>query len=169
MEQKVQRYFLETKNKKDLNPAVCGIYNLKILEQGKDDPQFCKFLYQKIGEDFHWKDRLAWSLDEWKNYLNNEKLKFFTAFVGDEPVGYYEYLNHYDIREVEITYFGIFKNYFGKKLGGYLLTHALENAWKHNPRRVWVHTCTLDHPNALRNYIARGMSIFKKEFVTVVN
>ena len=110
MEQKVQRYFLETKNKKDLNPAVCGIYNLKILEQGKDDPQFCKFLYQKIGEDFHWKDRLAWSLDEWKNYLNNEKLKFFTAFVGDEPAGYYEYLNHYDIREVEITYFGIFKN-----------------------------------------------------------
>ena len=101
--------------------------------------------------------------------INNEKLKFFTAFVGDEPAGYYEYLNHYDIREVEITYFGIFKNYFGKKLGGYLLTHALENAWKHNPRRVWVHTCTLDHPNALRNYIARGMSIFKKEFVTVVN
>jgi len=169
MEQKVQRYFLETKNKKDLNPAVCGIYNLKILEQGKDDPQFCKFLYQKIGEDFHWKDRLAWSLADWKNYLDNEKLKFFTAFVGDEPAGYYEYLNHDDIREVEITYFGIFKNYFGKKLGGYLLTHALETAWKHNPRRVWVHTCTLDHPNALRNYIARGMSIFKKEFVTVVN
>ena len=65
MDQKVQRYFLEIKNKKNFNPAVCGIYNLSIAEQGKEDPQFCKFLYQKIGEDFHWKDRLAWSIDDW--------------------------------------------------------------------------------------------------------
>ena len=64
--------------------------------------------------------------------------------------------------------FGIFKKFFGKKLGGYLLSHALKNAWSHNPKRVWVHTCTLDHPNALRNYIARGMNIFKKENIKVV-
>ena len=62
---------------------------------------------------------------------------------------------------------GIFKDYFGKKLGGYLLTHALRSGWSHQPSRIWVHTCTLDHPNALRNYIARGMSIFKKENVNV--
>lgn len=167
MDKKIKRYFLETKSKNDINPSVCGIYNLKILEKGKDDPQLCKFLYEKIGRDFYWKDRLVWSLGDWNNYLNNEKLKFYTAFVGEEPAGYYEYLNHEDIKEVEITYFGIFKNYFGKKLGGYLLTHALETAWKHNPQRVWVHTCTLDHPNALRNYIARGMNIFKREMVSV--
>jgi GNAT superfamily N-acetyltransferase len=167
MDQKVQRYFLEIKNKKNFNPAVCGIYNLSIVEQGKEDPQFCKFLYQKIGEDFYWKDRLAWSIDDWANYLENEKLRFFTAYAGEESVGYYEYLYHDDKQEVEITYMGIFKNYFGRKLGAYLLTHALESGWKHNPKRIWVHTCTLDHPNALRNYIARGMSIFKKELVSV--
>ena len=102
-----------------------------------------------------------------KNYLDSKKLKFYTAYIGEEPVGYYEYLNHEDTKEVEITYFGIFKNYYGKKVGGYLLSHALETAWKHSPKRVWVHTCTLDHPNALRNYIARGMNIFKKEAVSV--
>ncbi len=167
MDKKVQRYFLEMKNKENLIPSVCGIYNLTIQERGKEDPQFCKFLYYKIGEDFHWKDRLAWSISDWDNYLKNEKLKFYTAYVGDDVAGYYEYLHHDDIQEVEITYFGIFKNYFGKKLGAYLLTHALETGWKHSPKRVWVHTCTLDHPNALRNYIARGMSIYKKELVLV--
>ena len=54
MDKKVQRYFLEMKNKENLIPSVCGIYNLTIQERGKEDPQFCKFLYHKIGEDFHW-------------------------------------------------------------------------------------------------------------------
>ena len=103
MEKKVQRYFLEIKNKKEFTPAVCGIYNLKVLEQGKEDAQFCKFLYQKIGEDFHWKDRLKWSLEEWRHYLDSEKLKFYTAYVGEEPAGYYEYLNHEDINELTIA------------------------------------------------------------------
>ena len=163
----IQRNFLETNSKLDLIPAECGIVNLKIEESDKKDPQFCKFLYQKIGEDFHWKDRLAWSLKEWENYLNQSKLKFCVAKVGEDVAGFYEYLNHEDKKEVEITYMGIFKEYFGKKLGGYLLTHALRNSWSHNPERVWVHTCTLDHPNALKNYIARGMNIFKKENVTI--
>ena len=168
MPENVQRYFLEMQSKNDLIPVECGIFNLKVEEIGKEDPAFCKFLYQKIGEDFHWKDRLFWSVEQWKNYLSSEKLKFYTAYVCDEPAGYYEYLNHSDKGEVELTYFGIFKKFFGKKLGGYLLSHALKNAWSHNPKRVWVHTCTLDHPNALRNYIARGMNIFKKENIKVV-
>ena len=126
-----------------------------------------KFLYQKIGENYSWKDRLAWSLDDWKAYLNQKKLKFFIAKVGEDIAGYYEYLNHEEKKEIEITYFGIFKEYFGKKLGGFLLTHALRMGWAHNPKRIWVHTCTLDHPHALRNYLARGMNIYKKEKVKI--
>ena len=110
MPENVQRYFLEMQSKNDLMPVECGIFNLKVEEIGKEDPAFCKFLYQKIGEDFHWKDRLFWSVEQWKNYLSSEKLKFYTAYVGDEPAGYYEYLNHSDKGEVELTYFGIFKN-----------------------------------------------------------
>ncbi len=162
---KVQRYFLETKSKLDLHPAECGIFNLKIEEKGKEDPSFCKFLYKKIGENFQWKDRLIWTDSDWSTYLSNQNLRFFTAYVGDDIAGYYEYIHHPEKKEVELAYFGIFEKYFGKKLGGYLLTHALKNAWSHEPERIWVHTCNLDHPNALKNYIARGMNIFKKEVI----
>ena len=163
----IQRYFLETTSKEEISPKECGIAGLVIEENDKSDPQFCKFLYQKIGENYSWKDRLAWSLDDWKVYLNQKKLKFFIAKVGEDIAGYYEYLNHEEKKEIEITYFGIFKEYFGKKLGGFLLTHALRMGWAHNPKRIWVHTCTLDHPHALRNYLARGMNIYKKEKVKI--
>ena len=89
------------------------------------------------------------------------------AKIGNEVAGFYEYLYHEEKNEVELTYMGIFREYFGRKLGGYLLTHALRSGWSHNPNRIWVHTCTLDHPNALKNYIARGMNIFKKESVKI--
>lgn len=163
----IQRYFLEMHTKDDINPLECGLAGISIEENDKRDPQYCKFLYKKIGEEYHWKDRLAWSMEQWGDYLNQEKLKFFVAKKGEDPVGFYEYLNHKDKKEVEITYMGIFKEYFGKKVGGYLLTHALRESWNHKPSRVWVHTCTLDHPNALRNYIARGMNVFRKEKVTI--
>ena len=163
----VQRFFLDMNSKMDLVPAECGIAGLAIEESGKSDPQYCKFLYQKIGEDFHWKDRLAWSIEQWGDYLSKKNLKFFIAKIGNNVAGFYEYLHHDEKKEVELTYMGIFKEYFGKKLGGYLLTHALRSGWSHQPSRIWVHTCTLDHPNALRNYIARGMSIFKKENVNI--
>jgi hypothetical protein len=64
---------------------------------------------------------------------------------------------------MEIAYFGIFKEFFGKGIGGYLLTDAILNSFKIKINKVWVHTCTLDHPNALKNYLARGMTIFKTE------
>ena len=163
----IQRYFLEMHSKDDLNPLECGLAGVTVEENDTTDPQYCKFLYQKIGEGYHWKDRLAWSLEQWSDYLNQKKLKFFVAKKGEDPVGFYEYLHHDEKKEVEITYMGIFREYYGKKIGGYLLTHALRKSWSHQPTRVWVHTCTLDHPNALRNYIARGMNIFKKEKVTI--
>ena len=154
-------------SKDDLNPLECGLAGVTVEENDTTDPQYCKFLYQKIGEGYHWKDRLAWSLEQWSDYLNQKKLKFFVAKKGEESVGFYEYLHHDEKKEVEITYMGIFREYYGKKIGGYLLTHALRKSWSHQPTRVWVHTCTLDHPNALKNYIARGMNIFKKEKVTI--
>ena len=60
------------------------------------------------------------------------------------------------------------EEYHNKKLGGYLLTFAIKKSFeKKNIKRVWLHTCTLDHENALKNYIARGMKIFKKESVKI--
>ena len=77
-------------------------------------------------------------------------------------VGYYEILSD-NYLNFEIVYFGIFKEFFGRKIGGYLLSHAIYSSFYQGAKKVWVHTCTLDHPNALKNYLARGMKIFKTE------
>ena len=70
--------------------------------------------------------------------------------------------------EIEIAYFGLLEEYHKKKLGGFLLSMAIKKSFKKkNIKRVWVHTCTLDHKHALQNYLARGMKIFKKEVLKI--
>jgi len=85
----------------------------------------------------------------------------------EDLAGYFELIIHKDKNEVEIAYLGLLEEYLNKKLGSYLLSSAIKNSFECNPKRVWVHTCSLDHKNALMNYTARGMKIFKKETITV--
>ena len=70
-------------------------------------------------------------------------------------------------KEVEIAYFGILEEYQNKKLGSFLLSEAIKKSFDQKINRVWLHTCSLDHKNALNNYIARGMKIFKSEIVKI--
>ena len=83
-------------------------------------------------------------------------------------MGFFESIIHQDNNEIEIAYFGILEEYQNKQLGSYLLSEAIkESLNKKNIKRVWLHTCSLDHKNALNNYLARGMKIFKTEFVNI--
>jgi Acetyltransferase (GNAT) family. len=68
---------------------------------------------------------------------------------------------------VEIAYFGFLEEYQNKKLGSFLLSDAIKKSFQQNVDRVWLHTCSLDHKNALNNYLARGMKIFKSEIVKI--
>ena len=81
--------------------------------------------------------------------------------------GFFELISHREKKEVEIAYFGLLEEYQNKKLGSYLLSQAIQKSFKEKLNRVWVHTCSLDHKNALNNYIARGMKIFKTETVII--
>ena len=76
-------------------------------------------------------------------------------------------INHKEKKEVEIAYLGILEEYQNKKLGSHLLSEAIKISFKNKIDRVWVHTCTLDHKNALKNYITRGMKIFKTEVIKI--
>ena len=88
--------------------------------------------------------------------------------IEDDLAGYFELINHANSQEIEIAYFGLLEEYHNKKLGGYFLSEAIKQSFlKKNINRVWVHTCTLDHENALKNYIARGMKIYKKETIQI--
>ena len=68
---------------------------------------------------------------------------------------------------MEIAYFGILEEYQNKKLGSFLLSEAIKKSFNENINRVWLHTCSLDHENALKNYLARGMKIFKSEIFKI--
>ena len=94
------------------------------------------------------------------------ELRTFAAYYDQSVAGYYE-LRHDAQGAVEIAYFGLLPEFIGRRLGGALLTSAIQQAWSRSggvaPNRVWVHTCNRDHPQALANYQARGMVIYKVE------
>ena len=127
------------------------------------DFQLNKFFYKNIGKNCHWIDRLVWTELDWTKYISDEKLSTYILKNKDEIVGYFELLFNKDTKEAEIAYFGILEEHFGRKLGGYLLSEAIKCSFNMRSGRVWVHTCSLDHKNALKNYLARGMKNFKSE------
>ena len=110
---------------------------------------------------------MVWTDKQWIDYTEDKKVNTFVLKKKDDLVGYYELILHLDNNEIEIAYFGILEEYRNQKLGSFLLTSAIRNSFKSNPNRVWVHTCSLDHKNALSNYIARGMKIFNKETIAI--
>jgi len=99
----------------------------------------------------------------WKDYSERDNLRTWVAYYQGAIAGYFE-LETNDAEEVEIKYFGLAPQFIGKGLGGYLLTYALQQAWNAcHAKRVWVHTCSLDHPSALANYKARGFVLYNQE------
>ncbi len=167
MSKKVDRNYLEIQSLDDLvgskNPS--DEFIIELIDP--PDFQLNKFFYKNVGKKHHWVDRLIWTDNQWIDYINDKKVKTFILKKKDDLVGYYELILHLDQNETEIAYFGILEEYQNQKLGSFLLTSAIKNSFSFNPNRVWVHTCSLDHKNALGNYISRGMRIFKKESVLI--
>jgi len=163
MKKKIKRFFLELSSLNDLIKSEIVYKNLIIILEKNKNFDFYKFLYKEIGKNFFWRDRLRWTLEQWDSYIQQSNLQFYVLKQNENVLGYYELLFDANTNSVEIPYLGIFKDYYGKGFGGYLLTDAIRQAFKAPINKVWVHTCTLDHPNALRNYISRGMKIFKTE------
>ncbi len=125
--------------------------------------KFNRYLYQTVGESWDWIDRLVWTDEQWQCYTQDEHLRTWVAYVKGTPAGYFELQKQGD-GDVEIAYFGLVPQFIGKGYGGYLLSQAIRNAWNWpGTTRVWVHTCSLDHPSALCNYKARGMTIYRTE------
>tara|TARA_B100001093_G_scaffold485164_1_gene519237 strand:- start:517 stop:1020 length:504 start_codon:yes stop_codon:yes gene_type:complete len=164
---KVERNYLEINSIEDLNYSNISPENYLIKLINSTDFQINKFFYKNIGKNHHWVDRLVWSDKQWQTYTSDQKVKTYVLKKKEDLAGYFELIYHFEKKEVEIAYFGLLEEYHNKKLGSYLLSSAIEKSFLEQPKRVWVHTCSLDHKNALSNYIARGMRIFKKETITI--
>ena len=164
----VQRNFLELKDLKNLKTN--SINEKKYLvKKIKPDFQLNKFFYKQVGKKHRWIDRLSWSDGKWMNYISNKNLETYIISESKELAGFFELLYNPELKETEISYFGLLEEYIGKGIGGYALSVAIKKSFEKNIRRVWLHTCTFDHPNALKNYIARGMTVFKKENINILD
>jgi ribosomal protein S18 acetylase RimI-like enzyme len=165
--QEVHRNYLEINSIEDLNDVndPTEEYSLNLLEP--QNFQLNKFFYKNIGKKHKWIDRLVWTENQWIDYVSSEKVKTYVLKYKGDLAGFFELIFHSEENEVEIAYFGILEEYQNKKLGSYLLSQAIQKSFEKDINRVWVHTCSLDHKNALNNYIARGMKIFKTETIRI--
>ena len=162
----VERSFLEINSLKDLNSSKNPGSNFKIIQVDPPDFQLNKFFYKQIGKNHHWKDRLIWSDNKWISYVSNPTVSTFILKENENLVGFFELIYHKKKFEIEIAYLGLLNEYLNRKLGGYLLSEAIKISFSYkNVSRVWVHTCSLDHKNALKNYLSRGMKVFNTEKV----
>jgi ribosomal protein S18 acetylase RimI-like enzyme len=164
---KVKRYFLEIKNFS--NPMELSLPdNYKIILSDKKNFQLNKFFYKQVGADHYWRDRLIWTDKEWSKYVSSLNFETWIMKNNEELVGFYEQVFHQSSNECELINLCILKEYRNKKLGSILLLHAIHRALKKKPKRMWVHTCSLDHKFALNNYKSKGFKIFKEEEIDFV-
>jgi len=164
---KVERNYLEIKSINELNAPnnLSPDYSIQLVEP--DDFQLNKFFYKNVGKSHHWVDRLVWTDKQWTNYTSGENVRTYILKKKNDLAGYFELIIHNEKKEAEIAYLGLLEEYQNKKLGSYLLSSAIKNSFLEKVKRVWVHTCSLDHKNALKNYLSRGMKIFKRETISI--
>ncbi len=158
----VTTYHLEMTDPGDLIPKRIEDENFDIRRAHIPLPELSRFLYTAVGGDWYWIDRLHWTYQQWLDWLDRPEMETWVASVSGTPAGYYE-LEAQAEDNVELAFFGLLPHCIGRGLGGALLTAAIGRAWHMGASRVWVHTCTLDHPSALANYCARGFRVFHEE------
>ena len=163
----IYRSYLEIKKLDDLNETSRPNENCKIELVNPSNFQLNKFFYKQIGKKHRWIDRLSWNEQVWRNYIDNSRVSTYVIKEKKDLAGYFEQIYNEQNNEYEIAYFGILEEFRSKKYGSYLLSNAIKSKLKDGAKRVWVHTCSLDHENAIKNYLARGMKVFKEEKIKI--
>lgn len=154
-------YYLEMTDPRQLRPPERTPPEVAIRHAAVALPEFNRFLYTAVGADWYWLDRLGWRYQDWLDWLGRPGVETWVAYFRDTPAGYYE-LSPKPAGNIDIAYFGLLPRFIGQGLGGALLAHAVERAWKLGPNRITLNTCSLDHHAALANYQARGFRIYRE-------
>jgi GNAT superfamily N-acetyltransferase len=147
-------------------PAPSG--KLALMRIERCTAGFYRYLYDAVGRPCLWYERRLWSDELLLAKINDPHTEIFTLYVGGVPAGYYE-LDRSDALDVELAYFGLLPDFIGRGYGAYLLQAALDGVWRTNPRRLWVHTCTFDHPRAIGVYQRAGFVVYRRAAVSFVD
>lgn len=161
MERSVTTTYLEMTDASRAVP-LDGEHVLEMRRVEIPNPELNRILYVTVGADWWWYQRLGWNRERWLAYLDRPELETWVGYASGTPAGYFE-LESQAGGDVEIAYFGLLPSFVGRGLGPELLSAAIDRAWQLGPKRVWVHTCTLDHPRALETYRGRGFEVYKSE------
>lgn len=162
----VTRTYLEMQSPGDLQPAATPEPEPQIERVDRCTRELFRYLYAEVGRALRWTDRLSWTDEQVQRHLDDPGVSVWLMSWDGAPAGYFELRDH-DDGSVEIAYFGLLPDFIGRGWGKYLLTRAARAAWASGPKRVWLHTCTLDHPAALPNYLKRGFRPVREEVYTV--
>jgi GNAT superfamily N-acetyltransferase len=154
----VTTWYLEMTDPGRLAPAPEPYPDLEVRQAELPSPELSRALYAGVGSDWYWTDRLGWSWTRWHEWLARPELETWVAWVRGTPAGYAELEHAGDA--VEIVSFGLLPAFIGRGLGPRLLDVAARRAWALGPRRVWLHTCSLDGPAALPTYRRRGFEVY---------
>lgn len=157
------RTYLELATPQQFRSAFGEFPDLVIERVERPTPDLYRLCYRTVGEAYHWRDRWNWTDDEIRRHLAQPEITLHVARRGAALAGWYELRRVPEDRSVEIAYFGLCPDAIGQGLGKHLLSCAVRDAWALEPARVWLHTCTLDHPAALPNYKKRGFAPYKSE------
>ena len=158
----VTRTYLAMRDPAQLNGALCDSPRLSIERLPNCSPALFRSLYVEVGRNYDWIDRLPWTDEDIIAHLSQPETSLWLMTEDNQTAGYFE-LRRCEDGSVEIAYFGLLPEFIGRGLGKHLLTRAVEQAWAEGANRVWLHTCTLDDPAALPNYLKRGFQAYKTE------
>ncbi len=158
-------YYLEMTSAEELRPARPPAEPFAVRRAELAFASLNRFFYTEVGRAYSWTTRLPWDEARWQAWVERPELQTWIGYVRETPAGYFELDEQCEDgnKQVELAYFGLLPSFVGRGVGGALLTEALRRAWALGPQRVWVHTCTLDHPAALPNYQKRGFRIYDQK------
>jgi GNAT superfamily N-acetyltransferase len=151
---------LEMKTRPALRPEQEGPWRLQRMT--RPHPDAYRALYGKVGDEWLWFSRFLISDAELTAIIHDPKVEVY----GLDVAGSIEGLLELDFRhdgEAELAFFGVTASLVGGGGARWLMNRALEMVWQRPISRFWVHTCTLDHPNALAFYMRSGFVPFRRQ------
>ncbi len=159
--------FLEMHAKPALYHIAPPLKNYALLRAEKPPVHFYRYLYHMVGRDYAWVSRKRMPDDALIELIHHPRVEIYVLYAAGVPAGYFE-LDFRNMPDVDLAFFGLFPDFSGIGLGRFLLSQAIDLAWRRDTKRLQVQTCTLDHPRALPMYQKMGFVPFAQESAELV-
>ena len=135
---------------------------LTVVHVAAPSVPYYRALYDAVGKEYYWLGRRKMSDEALAELLGDPRNELHVVHVDGTPAGFAE-LDRRQPEEVELVQFGLVSAFMGQGLGKWFLQWTVDKVWSYEPKRFWLHTCSLDHAAALPNYRKAGFALFKQE------